>query len=518
MNSNQNSSLAGIAIVGMACRFPGAGTKEEFWQLLKEGRESMQNLPSERWGNLFNSMSSEIDLSIQRGGFLTDIDLFDSSFFRITPREARLMDPQQRLLLELSWEAMEDAGYASDTLKGKLVGVYVGVCHYDYRSLLEKGLETAEIAQIATGTAPATFANRLSYFYDFHGPSLTVDTACSSSLVAISEAVNAIRRGQCKTALVGGVNLICSPVNSQVYTAAGMLSPDGVCRVFDAGANGFVRGEGGALVVLKDYQKALTDGDSIYGVVRSVAVNHGGQASSFTAPNPQAQTNLLEEAYREANIEIESVGYVEAHGTGTSLGDPIEVEALNEAFKRLSSNGRLPGNSCGLGSVKTNIGHLEGAAGFAGLIKVLLCMRYATLPSSLNYQQLNPDIELEEGPFFVVDKLQSWEAKVDRAGKPYPLRAGLSSFGFSGTNAHVVLEEGINKKEGGRRDKEPSVYILTLSAKTEAALSELVSRYQKYLNSHLESKLADICYTANTGRVHFSYRLAAIGSNKCYQA
>ncbi|WP_424100297.1 SDR family NAD(P)-dependent oxidoreductase [Moorena producens] len=514
MHSNQSSSLARIAIVGVACRFPGADTKEEFWQLLKEGRDSMQNLPSERWGNLFNSMSSEIDLSIQRGGFLKDIDLFDSSFFRITPREAQLMDPQQRLLLELSWEAMEDAGYARDTLKGKSVGVYVGVCHYDYRSLLEKGLETAEIAQIATGTAPATFANRLSYFYNFHGPSLTVDTACSSSLVAMYEAVNAIRRGQCQTALVGGVNLICSPVNSQVYTAAGMLSPDGVCRVFDTGANGFVRGEGGAVVVLKDYQKALTDGDSIYGVVRSVAVNHGGQASSFTAPNPQAQAKLLEQAYREANIDIESVGYIEAHGTGTSLGDPIEVEALNEAFKGLSSSGKLPANSCGLGSVKTNIGHLEGAAGLAGLIKVLLCMRYATLPCSLNYQQLNPDIELEEGPFFVVDKLQSWEIKVDRVGKPYPLRAGLSSFGFGGTNAHVVLEEGENKKEGRRGDKEPSVHLLTLSAKTETALSELVSRYQKYLNTNAESELADICYTANTGRVHFNHRLAAIASNK----
>ncbi|NEO78391.1 type I polyketide synthase [Moorena sp. SIO4G3] len=514
MHSNQSSSLARIAIVGVACRFPGADTKEEFWQLLKEGRDSMQNLPSERWGNLFNSMSSEIDLSIQRGGFLKDIDLFDSSFFRITPREAQLMDPQQRLLLELSWEAMEDAGYASDTLKGKSVGVYVGVCHYDYRSLLEKGLETAEIAQIATGTAPATFANRLSYFYNFHGPSLTVDTACSSSLVAMYEAVNAIRRGQCQTALVGGVNLMCSPVNNQVYSAAGMLSPDGVCRVFDAGANGFVRGEGGAVVVLKDYQKALTDGDSIYGVVRSVAVNHGGQASSFTAPNPQAQAKLLEQAYREANIDIESVGYIEAHGTGTSLGDPIEVEALNEAFKGLSSSGKLPANSCGLGSVKTNIGHLEGAAGLAGLIKVLLCMRYATLPCSLNYQQLNPDIELEEGPFFVVDKLQSWEIKVDRVGKPYPLRAGLSSFGFGGTNAHVVLEEGENKKEGRRGDKEPSVHLLTLSAKTETALSELVSRYQKYFNTNAESELADICYTANTGRVHFNHRLAAIASNK----
>ena len=514
MNSNQDSSLARIAIVGVSCRFPGADTKEEFWQLLKEGRNSMQNLPLERWGNLFNSMSSEIDLSVQRGGFLTDIDLFDSSFFRITPREAQLMDPQQRLLLELSWEAMEDAGYASDTLKGRSVGVYVGVCHYDYRSLLEKGLDTAEIAQIATGTAPATFANRLSYFYDFHGPSLTVDTACSSSLVAMYEAVNAIRRGQCQTALVGGVNLICSPVNSQVYTAAGMLSPDGVCRVFDAGANGFVRGEGGAVVVLKDYQKALRDGDSIYGVVRSVAVNHGGQASSFTAPNPQAQAELLEQAYREANIDIESVGYIEAHGTGTSLGDPIEVEALNEAFKGLSSSGKLSANSCGLGSVKTNIGHLEGAAGLAGLIKVLLCMRHTTLPSSLNYQQLNPDIELKEGPFFVVEKLQSWSVKIDGAGKPYPLRAGLSSFGFGGTNAHVVLEEEINKKEERRGNQKPSVHLLTLSAKTETALSELVSRYQKYLNSNQESELADICYSANTGRVHFNHRLAAIASNK----
>ncbi|NEP72539.1 MAG: SDR family NAD(P)-dependent oxidoreductase [Okeania sp. SIO2G4] len=514
MDSNQGSLLTRIAIVGVSCRFPGADTQEEFWQLLKEGRNSMQNLPSERWGNLFNSMSSEIDLSTQRGGFLTDIDLFDSSFFRINPKEAQLMDPQQRLLLELSWEAMEDAGYASDTLKGKSVGVYVGVCHYDYRSLLEKGLDTAEIAQIATGTAPATFANRLSYFYDFHGPSLTVDTACSSSLVALSEAVNAIRRGQCQTALVGGVNLICSPVNSQVYTAAGMLSPDGVCRVFDAGANGFVRGEGGAVVVLKDYQKALRDGDHIYGVVRSVAVNHGGQASSFTAPNPQAQAELLEEAYQEANIDIESVSYIEAHGTGTSLGDPIEVEALNEAFKRLSSSGKLPANSCGLGSVKTNIGHLEGAAGMAGLIKVLLCMRYATLPSSLNYQQLNPEIELKEGPFFVVDKLQSWEVKVDGAGKPYPLRAGLSSFGFGGTNAHVVLEEGINKKEERRGGQKPSVHLLTLSAKTETALGELVSRYQKYLNSNPESNLGDICYSANTGRVDFNHRVAAIASNK----
>ncbi len=468
-----------IAVVGVACRFAGgASSPEAFWKLLADGEHGIAPMPEGRW-----RWPSFIELEgrhrgIDQAGFLERVDTFDARFFRIAPKEAELMDPQQRLLLELSWEALEDAGHRPSELAGCKVGVFVGVCQSDYRDVLVAACDSAE-GYVGSGTAFAMLSNRLSYFYDFKGPSLTVDTACSSSLFALHDAVNALRRGECEQALVGAANVLCSPTISVSYHEAGMLSPTGRCRTFDATADGYVRGEGGAVLLLKPLARAIADGDAVYGLVKGTAVNHGGQASTLTAPKPDAQAEVVETAWREAGAAPDTVGYIEAHGTGTPLGDPIEISGLTEAFRRLyRSAGKSlpPQRHCGLGSVKSNVGHLEGAAGLAGLIKILLSMSHRQIPRTLHFRRLNPEIDLGGGPFYIVERNQDWPRFRDEQGRELPRRAGVSSFGFGGANSHAVIEEYQRPAPEPAEAVEEGPCLVPLSARTREALIERARR------------------------------------------
>lgn len=444
-----------MAIIGMALHFPGeCHNPQQFWQLLQQGESAIGELTTPRW-----QWPHQVDLAqqsgIEQGGFITGIDQFDPQFFRLSPVEAELMDPQQRWLMQLSWQALEHSGYQPSRLAGSDTGVFIGACHFDYRELLQQS--SPPDALLTTSSHGTMLANRLSYFYDFKGPSVVVDTACSSALVAVHQAVTALRQAECGVAMVAAVNLICASTNSLAFQQAGMLSADGLCYTFDQRANGFVRGEGAAVLMLKPFSQAQQDADIIHGVILGSAVNHGGQSSSLTAPSPQAQAQLLQQACRDAQVSPLSIGYIEAHGTGTAFGDPIEVAGLHQAFANMlaeqtepaelastlasqfSSQSASQSAWCGLGSVKTNIGHLEGAAGIADMIKTLLCFTHQQLPPSLNYQTLNPHIHLaENSPFFVVDQLQDWPTKLQPSA---PYRAGVSSFGFGGTNAHVIMEQ-----------------------------------------------------------------------------
>nr|QEO74705.1 phosphopantetheine-binding domain-containing pro [uncultured bacterium] len=434
----QQARTQDVAIVGMACRLPGGiHTPDDLWTCLEAGRSVIGSLPAGRftWPDGIDPTARH--RGIDRGGFLDDVAAFDAPFFRISPAEAETMDPQQRILLELCWHAMEHAGCS---LAGSRTGVFIGASGSDYARLLDQsGTPTA--AHSGTGNAMAVLANRLSYFYDLRGPSLLLDTACSSSLVAVHEAVRAIASGECAQALVGGINLILHPATSVAYYKAGMLSRDGLCRSFDQTANGYVRSEGAVVLLLKPLQAALADHDRVHAVIKGTACNHGGQVSGLTVPNPDRQAELLQDAWRAAGIDPRAIGYVEAHGTGTPLGDPIEVQGITQALFAADAAaagavaaGAPPGGRA-LGSVKTNLGHLEAAAGLAGLLKTVLCLRHRQLPASLHFRQLNPHIDLSG--LHVVDRLQQWLPPADGA----PRLAGVSSFGSGGTNAHVVVAE-----------------------------------------------------------------------------
>ncbi|MEN9566944.1 MAG: hypothetical protein RLZZ69_2140, partial [Cyanobacteriota bacterium] len=424
------------------------------------------------------------------GGFIDGVDRFDPQFFGITPREAQSIDPQQRLLLEVSWSALEDAAIANSELAGSNTGVFIGISSSDYSQLrAHYGLEVD--AYLGTGNAHSIAANRLSYLFDLKGPSLAVDTACSSSLVALHLASQSLKSGECDQAIAGGVNLILSPELTQTFAMAGMMAEDGRCKTFDAEADGYVRGEGCGIAILKRLTDAQRDGDRILAIVKGSAINQDGRSNGLTAPNGLSQQAVMRQALADANLSPAQVSYIESHGTGTSLGDPIEVNSLKAVLGAREE-------SCYLGSLKTNIGHLEAAAGIAGLIKAVLCLQQGEIPPNLHFHKLNPLIDLADSKIEIPQQLQPWKSEIKYAG--------VSSFGFGGTNAHVVLgvgEHGEHEEHGER-----PLHLLTLSAKTEPALKDLVLSYQNYLESNLESDLADICYTASTGRTHFDHRLA----------
>ncbi|MBV8275926.1 MAG: methyltransferase, partial [Verrucomicrobia bacterium] len=502
----QAAPSGAVAVIGVALCFPGGITNAEaYWDALRNGKSAIASAAEDRW-----VWPPETDVTgekayLSHGGFLTRIDEFDAAFFRLSPREAELLDPQQRLLLELSWAAMEDAGYKPSLLRGSRMGVYVGACHFDYRGLLESSGQPVN-ALLSTGTAPSLLANRISYVHDFHGPSIVFDTACSSSLVALAEAVQSIRSGRCAQALVAGVNLICGTTSTLAYDNAQMLSRDGDCYPFDARAKGYVRGEGGAVLLLKDLGAAIRDGDAVHGVIRGVAVNHGGEASSLTAPNPAAQARVILAALADAGVEPESIGYVEAHGTGTPLGDPIEIEGLNTALS-VAAAGEC---ACGLGSVKSTLGHLEGAAGLAGLIKVLLCLRHRAIPPSRNFQLLNPEIRLG-GAFFIAERLTEWTPRTDPTGAPLPRRGGVSAFGFGGTNAHAIVEEFVDPVD---ESGEHRPVVIPISTKKPEALRAAVENLAGWLRqAHAAGEmpaLARIAYTLQVGREAWAHRLAFV--------
>ncbi|ODS25134.1 hypothetical protein AB835_00255 [Candidatus Endobugula sertula] len=511
--SNQNEP---IAIIGMSCLFPGeVTTVDEFWELLIQERHAIQPLPKGRWQWPEGVDPSGAQLGIDQGGFLDGIDTFDADFFRISRKEAELMDPQQRKLLELSWQVIEHAGYKPSVFSGQEIGIYVGACHGNYRELLTKSdqsLKTTE-GYLMTGSMLSFLPNRISYFYNFKGPSVAIDTACSSVLVAIEQAVYAIQSGRCDQALVGGINLMSTPSDTVSYYQAGMLSKSGKCKTFDAMADGYVRGEGGAMLFLKSLSQAEYDKDCIYGVIKGVGVNHGGQASSLTVPKPDSQAALLKSVYLKANVHPDTISYIETHGTATPLGDPVEVNALKQAFGSFypdMAQKKLNSRYCGLGSVKTNIGHLEAASGIAGIIKILLSMRYRRIPASLNYTQLNPNIELSDSPFYIVNKSRDWPVLQDSRGGEIPRRAGVNVYGGGGVNAHVVLEEYVTSPDmnnvnipNATLPDQKKTELIILSAMNEETLKHIAKNLKSYLSktARLEKHdLADIAYTLQVGR------------------
>ncbi|PSB25824.1 type I polyketide synthase [Stenomitos frigidus] len=488
-----------IAIIGIGCRFPGSDSPEAFWQLIQFGKDAIQSVPRDRWRSQVEPSAAN-KLSNVQGGFLDQIDGFDSQFFGIAPREADRIDPQHRLLMEVAWEALEAAGQSIAQLAGSETGVFMGISSQDYAQLQSHTAEAS--AYTATGNAHSMAANRLSYLLNFQGPSMAVDTACSSSLVAVHLACQSLRTGECDLALVGGVNLMLSPTLTIALSQAGMLSPDGRCKTFDASADGYGRGEGCGVVVLKPLKRAIEAGDTILAVIKGSAVNQDGLSNGLTAPNGLAQQRVMQKALQKAGVRPDEIGYVEAHGTGTALGDPIELSAL----KAVLMDGRSPEQRCAIGSVKTNIGHLEAAAGIAGLIKTVLALQHRQIPPHLHLETLNPKISLEETPFWIPTALVSWAG--DRR------LAGVSSFGFGGTNAHVVLSEApptdIERKQAPTM---PLAQLLPLSARSPVALQALALSYRSFLLSETARRLplSDICYTASVRRSHHPYRLPVVG-------
>ncbi|MCX4966615.1 SDR family NAD(P)-dependent oxidoreductase [Streptomyces sp. NBC_00654] len=511
-----------VAIIGLALRFPGADTLEELSRHLIAGRSLISEVPSERWSK--ERYFGDPKRGAQRtnsiwGGFIEHADCFDAGFFNISPREAESMDPQQRMALELAWRALEDAGYAASGLAGTETGVFMGVCHADYAEMMEREGARTDV-YFPTGTAYSIIANRVSYHFDFQGPSITNDTACSSSLVSVYEAVRALRNGECGLALAGGVNLIWSPKHFVAFSQASMLSRTGRASAFDESADGYVRGEGGAVLLLKPLAQAVADGDLVHAVIKGVATNHGGRTNSLTVTNPAAQANLIEKLYTRAGIRPETVSYIEAHGPGTPVGDPIEIMALKRAFRNLhTAQGTVAEpSSCGIGSVKTNIGHLEGAAGVAGIAKVIGSLAHRTLPATVNFRNQNRLIKFEDSPFHVVRDTRPWDAPPAGAdGRIPPRRAGVSSFGFGGTNAHVVLEEhpaGDGAADTGREGADDAVHreaqLVPLSAKTPERLRAVAGNLLAHLREQPSQALADIAYTLRTGRDPMPARVAFV--------
>ncbi len=497
-----------IACIGMGCRFPGANGPQEFWELLANGRDAIGPVPPDRWDvNAFSSAdpSAPGKMVSRFGGFLRDLDKFDADFFRISPREAYELDPRQRLLLETAWEALEDAGIPPSSLEGTQAGVFVATLGANYGATLFTQYLDCVDAYAGTGNGESVTANRLSYFLGTHGPSISLDTACSGSLVAVHLACESLRRGETSRAIAGGVNVILRPDDSVFFSKTGALSPDGRCKTFDERANGIVRSEGVGLVVLERLSDALEQGNEIYCVIRGSAVNHDGTTNGLMSPSSAAQEMLLREAYRRAGVPPAQVQYFEAHGTGTEIGDPIEVNT----FGKVLAEGRQADFPCSIGSVKSNIGHCEAAAGIAGLMKVGLSLRHRRLPPNLHYERPNPLINFAELPVTVQTELGSWpdESK--------PLRAGVSAFGFSGTNAHVVLEEAPNGNgSGGDRAGEPADQLLTLSARSAGALHDLAHAYAERIRRPGNASFAEICKSAALHRDALPRRYAAVCSSR----
>ena len=501
-----------IAIIGMGCRFPGsANNPESFWELLRNGIDPIKEVPPQRWDiNAYYDPNPQTPNKTytKYGGFLDEIDKFDAEFFGLTPRETVSLDPQQRLLLEVSWETLENAGIAADKLKGSKTGVFVGISLNEYAQQTIFGGTEIDV-YTATGNALSVAAGRLSYILGLQGPALALDTACSSSLVAVHLACQSLRSGECRQALAGGAYLMLSVQTTIAMSKLRALSADGRCKTFDATADGYVRGEGCGIVALKRMSDAIADGDNILALICGSAVNQDGRSSGLTVPNAQAQQAVIQEALTNAKVEPSQISYVETHGTGTPLGDPIEVKSLEKVL----SQGRLPEQPLMIGSVKTNIGHLEAAAGIASLIKVVLAMKYGEIPPHLHLNEINPHIFSEDMFARIPTKLTAWDV-VDGQHR----LAGISSFGFSGTNAHMVLQEtplqikcklNQNKVNQSKVNERP-YHLLTLSANNKNSLQKLLQKYSQFLDESPVASLRDICFTANTGRKHFDYRLALV--------
>jgi acyl transferase domain-containing protein len=499
----ESSSREPIAIVGAGLRLPGGVRDlETLWTLLAEGRDAITEIPRDRWDveALYDADADAPGRMVTRhGGFVDAVDRFDAEFFGISPREAESMDPQQRLTLEIAWHALEDAGIAPAALDGTSTGVFLGVANGDYARMVFAHRDRID-PYFSIGNAGSVLAGRLSYFLGLHGPAITIDTACSSSLVALHLAMQSLRSGESDVALAGGVNLILSPEININFSKARMMAVDGRCKTFDAAADGYVRGEGCGVVVLKRLRDC-TPADRIRAILRGSALNQDGRSSGLTAPNGPAQEAVVRAALENASITPADVGYVEAHGTGTPLGDPIEVQALGEVL----GPGRDPAHPLALGSIKTNIGHLEAAAGIAGLLKLVVALEHRVIPPHLHLTERNRDIDWTRYPISIPVARTPWQPIGGRR------IAGLSSFGFSGTNAHVIVEEAPGR-QASRSSVERPQHVIALSARDPRALAELASDCAKALEGgqppQTKLPLADAAFTANTGRSHFAHRLS----------
>ncbi|HET9891023.1 MAG TPA: beta-ketoacyl synthase N-terminal-like domain-containing protein, partial [Mycobacterium sp.] len=473
-----------FAIVGYAARFPGAEDADAFWDVLRQGRETVSEVPQDRWdvGDFYDpDPDAPGKIVTRRAGFVDDVTGFDASFFGVAAREASWIDPQHRLLLETAWQAVEHSGTAPTALANTRTGVFVGLATHDYLGMISDELSYPDLeAYLAIGTSSSAAAGRISYRLGLQGPAVTVDTACSSALVAVHQACQALRMGECDVALAGGVNVLISPATMITFSKSRMLAPDGRCKTFDESADGYVRGEGCGVVVVKRLEDAIRDGDRVRAVIRGSAVNQDGASGGLTVPNGIAQQRVINEALERAGVLAADVGYLEAHGTGTSLGDPIEVQAAAEAY----GEGRDASRPLLIGSVKTNIGHLEAAAGVAGLIKVILSLEHEVLPQHLHFRNPSSHIPWDRLPVRVVDEALPWA----RDGRPRI--AAISSFGFSGTNAHVIVQEAPDltavaaAPDQVERTDDRRFNVLPLSARSPAALVQIADEYRGWLTAH----------------------------------
>ncbi|MER6721821.1 SDR family NAD(P)-dependent oxidoreductase [Streptomyces halstedii] len=489
-----------IAIIGIGCRFPGGvDGPESFWRLLSEGRDAVTEVPADRWSTeefTDEDPSAPGRTNSRWGGFIDGVDRFDAGFFGISRQEAARMDPQQRLLAEVTFEALENAGVPTDSLSGSRTGVFVGISSFDYATGQLADLDAIDVFT-GTGSALSIAANRLSYLLDLRGPSMSVDTACSSSLVAVLQACAGLANGDCDLAVAGGVNLVLSPAFAINFSKAGVMSADGRCKPFDASADGYVRSEGAGAVILKPLSRALADGDPVHAVIRGGAVNQDGASNGLMAPNPRAQEAVVRAAHAKAGVRAADIAYVEAHGTGTILGDPIEAKALGAVL----GEGRAPGRPCLIGSVKSNLGHMEAAAGMGGLIKAALMVRRRTVPPTLHYTEPNPHIPFGDLPVRVADTLRPWPVA------DAPALAGVSSFGFGGTNAHLVVEE--PPSAAPTRAETEGAVLLTVSARDGQALRDLATRYADKLTD--TTPVSAFASAAAVRRAHHEHRLACVG-------
>ncbi|SEI05611.1 Acyl transferase domain-containing protein [Rheinheimera pacifica] len=487
-----------IAIIGMSCRLPGSDEPEEFWKNLLDGLCHVSAYPQSR------AYGADVDSAVYSGGFLDDIEHFDNEFFSITGKEAPLIDPQHRLILELSEEVMRHAGYHPSELKGRDIGVFVGIGQNDYM-LMGLASEEHHNPYSGAGTAMCMAANRVSYFYDFTGPSMAIDTACSAALVAVHEAVKSIRTGECESALVGAVKLIMFSQAHTILRNAQMLSPDGHCFSFDDKANGYVRGEGAGMVMLKPLNKARADGDNVLAIIKGTASNQDGKSNGISAPNGLAQQRVIHKALKDGNILPEQVDFVEAHGTGTALGDPIEVGALSNIY----GIGREKTNSLLIGSVKANVGHLEHAAGMVGLLKAVQCLRHEQVPSQINFNTPNRHIPWNN----IAIKVPVEQTKLNSTASR-PLHVGVSSFGFGGSNSHIVLKQGDKIQVPERTESvETSPHLLALSARQAAAIKPMLANYAEHLNKWQHLPFEQLCWRLNQGQSNDTYRVALVANS-----
>jgi acyl transferase domain-containing protein/acyl carrier protein len=496
-----------IAIIGMACRFPGATTPEAFWKLLDSGDDAVTEIPSERWDieELYDpDPKCPGKMYSRHGAFLEDVGGFDAPLFRISPREAESMDPQQRILLEATWEALERAGTSPLSLEGSATSVHVGVTTHDYSQLLIAASQTNPLGTyFTTGNAGNALAGRLSYFLGLRGPSMVVDTACSSSLVATHLACQSLRNRESNLAITGGVNLVLAQELQAALCRANMLSPSGRCRTFSADADGYVRGEGCGVIIMKRLSDAQRDLDPILAVIRGSAVNQDGSSSGFTVPHGPSQQALIRRALEAAQVDARDVRYLEAHGTGTPLGDPIEVNAASAVYGKDRDQNR----PLIIGSVKTNVGHLEAAAGVAGLIKVVLSLQAQKIPAHLHFSKPNPHVQWTDLPIQIPTQSLEW------TDDGVPRIAAISSFGASGTNAHAILEEAPQHTAADNDQAPEAKHVLLLSADTAPALRDLAAQYDAFLVKNPTVPLADVCYTAAVCRAHLTHRHAVTGSS-----